>query len=64
MTGLIIYLLGIYALIIGSAITLALWLCMKKLNSIGIISIGWFFSILAAFLILFIAQISGFPVIS
>jgi len=62
MVGLIIFLLGIYALLIGSAITLALWLCIKRLNSSGIISSVWLFSILAAFLILSIAQYRGMPV--
>jgi len=63
MAGLIIFVLVIYALIIGSAITLALWLCIKKLHSGGVISIVWLFSILAAFLILSIAQNCGIPVI-
>jgi len=62
MVGLIIFLLGIYALLIGSAITLALWLCIKALNSGGIISLAWLLTVVAVFLILFIAQTSGFPV--
>ncbi|MFO6298665.1 hypothetical protein [Rahnella selenatireducens] len=64
MTGLIIFALGIYALIIGSALTLALWLCIKKINSGGNISIVLLFTILATFVILFIAQTCGIPVIS
>lgn len=64
MVGLIIFLLGIYALLIGSAITLALWLCIKALNLGGIISLAWLLTVVAVFLILFIAQTSGFPVIS
>jgi len=63
MGGFVYFLLGLYAILIGSVVTLTLWLCIKKIQSFGMAFLIWGSAVIITYFIMYILQSYSIPII-